>query len=186
MRKIKQQLLYTACIGDLSKLKRAIADGVHLDTMDSSGVTALHKAAIQGRVECLQELIGAGAKIDAVDDGGACALHCAAFYGHNDCLRALIAAGANVNALDADGWSALHDATNQGQIHCALTLLSDPNIDLELKTTSASMDTPAGSSARAIAERNGYAGIVAAIDEALKVRALQAQRHGVRHQRSTL
>ena len=61
-----------------TQLQLLINAGANIDAKDSSGRTALHLAAKEGKVEAVVELIKAGANIDAEDDSRSTALHLAA------------------------------------------------------------------------------------------------------------
>ncbi len=53
---------------DRTYLQLLINAGANIDAKDSSGRTALHLAAKEGKVEAVVELIKAGANIDAEDN----------------------------------------------------------------------------------------------------------------------
>ena len=61
--------------GDLEMVQKVIAEGVDVNgaTM-ATGLTALHKAAIRGRVQVVIELVQAGADIHRETGAGATAL----------------------------------------------------------------------------------------------------------------
>jgi len=69
---------------------------------------ALHYAALNGRLECLEECLGAGSDPNDADAHGRTALHFAASKGRHRLVEALIQAKATVNLLDREGVSALH------------------------------------------------------------------------------
>ena len=147
--------------------------------MKDSDLAAM-RAVINGDLDALNKAILDGADVNAatMEDGGS-ALHVAAGYDRVDFIGPLVSAGANVNAQDEDGWTALHVAAINGQFDCLALLLSQPNTNLEIPSTrefSKPDDPihPPGSTARDVAEKEGYTEIVAAIDEVTQARALLA------------
>ena len=87
-------------LGNGRSVARALAEGVDPNCQDAGGRGALHFAAQEGNLECLQALLQAGAEADLVDDDGRSALHLAAYAGHLEALRALLQAGADVALAD--------------------------------------------------------------------------------------
>lgn len=61
---------------------------------DQNGWTALHAAAMKGRVESVKELVEYGAELEAVDDAGHTPLHCALEAGHTEVALLLVGCGA--------------------------------------------------------------------------------------------
>ena len=89
--------------GDVGRLRAA--NGVDVESQDSDGRTALHRAALLGHTACLGALLAAGASVHARTRHGYTPLHYAAVRGRAACARALIAAGADVNRLDSFGYT---------------------------------------------------------------------------------
>ena len=90
--------LIRACIkGDLVAVKKFLQDGVDVNSMDSSGRTALIEAAWSGNSEIVKLLLNSGADIDASDKSGFTALMRASEEGHTTVVGTLIAKGADVN-----------------------------------------------------------------------------------------
>lgn len=67
-----------------------------LDSQDDSGMTALHWAALQGNLNCVQVLINNGCNVDSLNSGLNTALLMAAAGGYDDIVSLLIDSCANV------------------------------------------------------------------------------------------
>nr|GMD03438.1 ankyrin repeat domain-containing protein 50-like [Ipomoea batatas] len=65
-----EELQRAARSGDVAAVNECLADGDNVNGRDQSGWTALHRAAVKGRMECVQVLVSHGAEIDAVDGSG--------------------------------------------------------------------------------------------------------------------
>ncbi|CAN6461990.1 unnamed protein product [Victoria cruziana] len=93
---------------ELSRIINRAADG---------GITALHMAALNGHVECMQLLLDLGASVSkvTVEDGttidligaGSTPLHYAACGGNAQCCQVLVSRGASLTAENANGWTPL-------------------------------------------------------------------------------
>jgi len=82
-----------------------------LDLQDRrTGLTALMKAAFNGKEQVVQMLADKGADIDMKDKEGHTALMLAAFRGHTEVVRTLLTRGANMNLSDKSGKTALEYA----------------------------------------------------------------------------
>lgn len=57
---------------------------------DSDGMTPLHHAAKEGRVDTIQALCGLGCNVQATDKGGLIPLHWAAMNGHFEAVKCLV------------------------------------------------------------------------------------------------
>lgn len=77
-----------------------------------AGRTALHYAAMHGRVGAVRELVGSGASLEVADGrGGFTALHLAADAGQCEAVAALLELGARLEAVSSKGWTPLVLAT---------------------------------------------------------------------------
>jgi len=98
-----------AYVGDLTKVKAFINDGVDVNT--TKGMlkgTALHSAAAGGRIEVVEFLIRKGSDLDAQNGPGQTPSHMAAGGGHLDVLQLLLKSGADINTKDRNGRTPLH------------------------------------------------------------------------------
>jgi ankyrin repeat protein len=74
--------------GNLEELQKLIAAGI-VNMQDMDGWTALHYAAINGRIECLAELIKAGADINVKNNAGFTPLDKAKYNDNIECIKIL-------------------------------------------------------------------------------------------------
>lgn len=93
-------LALAAAAGDTSEVRALLAKGVDPDGMDRHGLTALHWAAREGRVEAMRTLVAAGAGVDRRDaaaNGWTPLMH-AIHKRQTAAAYLLMQAGADVNA----------------------------------------------------------------------------------------
>ena len=102
--------------GDVQRVKH-LRDPSRLERRNRRGLTALHEAAWEGRVEVLEELIRRGADVNAkwdvvaTGDGGWNALHITAIRGQVEAASVLIQAGTDINHKSLKGETPLDVAT---------------------------------------------------------------------------
>ena len=77
-------------------------------------IGALHNAAFNGTVECLQQLLDANAQVHNTDCDNWTPLHYATRFNHIPAIECLIEAKANVNAKDVMGYTPCHNASRNG------------------------------------------------------------------------
>lgn len=109
---------YTMCAAvsanDPGALKNIILSGtVNIDQLTSSGASALHEAAYDGKIACVHALIQCGADVNIVDSEGWTPLHAAVCGRNRQCAELLIRRGANVRAKTDDGLMPLGIALQQ-------------------------------------------------------------------------
>jgi len=109
---------YTMCAAvsanDPGALKNIILSGtVNIDHLTSSGASALHEAAYDGKVACVHALLQCGADVNIVDSEGWTPLHAAVCGRNRQCAELLIRRGANVRAKTDDGLMPLGIALQQ-------------------------------------------------------------------------
>lgn len=105
------------------------AGNVMLDTLNASGGTAMHEAAFQGKVDCLEVFLRFGVPVDIRDKEGWTPLHAAVCGGDIRAVIFLIRSGASLKAFTKDGLTPLeiaHDAKDKKMVQ-ALSLLSTGN-----------------------------------------------------------
>eukprot|EP00750_Incisomonas_marina_P028455 INCI6725.1.p1 GENE.INCI6725.1~~INCI6725.1.p1 ORF type:complete len:395 (+),score=80.36 INCI6725.1:609-1793(+) len=83
-----------------------------LSSVDSTGCTPLHLAAVQGHAACVYRLVEARADLEArtPPPGSRTALHCAAGWGKLGAVRALVSLKCDLSATDGAGHTALEVA----------------------------------------------------------------------------
>ncbi len=128
--------------GDLDTLRRHLDDGEDPDMLEqppySDRFTALHWAAMQGKVEAASLLIAAQAQIDTPTAKGTTALHLAADQASPEMVQTLINAKADVNAQDLEGETPLHAAARRKDPQAAtaiIAVLLDASADPRITNT---------------------------------------------------
>jgi ankyrin repeat protein len=96
------------------EVKDLLDKGESLDARQN-GQTALHIAAMNGKVDIVTILIARGANVNIQDDQGVTPLMLASKTGKVDAVKALIAQGAKLEAQDKLGENALHIAAANGK-----------------------------------------------------------------------
>ncbi|CAL4926677.1 unnamed protein product [Urochloa decumbens] len=94
-----------------------------------TGVTALHAAALDGKLDTVRYLLDNGADPNKKDEPGEVPLHCAAKYGHDEVTKLLLSRGASVDVAYFHG-TPLHIAAVYGKANVMKILLehrADPN-----------------------------------------------------------
>jgi hypothetical protein len=83
--------------------------GVAVEPADEHGMTALHKAAVEGSTALVQQLLEAGAAVHATAAGAqnCTALHMASHKGYAAVVKLLLDAQAAVDAADSTGCTAV-------------------------------------------------------------------------------
>ena len=110
--------------------------------------TALHWAAANGHIECVELLINQGINIESQTSHGRTPLMLASRNDYPDVVKRLIDAGSDINLRDYENNSALHHAAEDGADDC-LSLLLNLNVDVDLANRYE--DTPL-----ILAARNGH------------------------------
>jgi len=66
----KKELFSASEASDIDKVKELLAAGVGVNAKDKYGLTALHQAAVRGRIEMAKLLIESGADVNVPDSQG--------------------------------------------------------------------------------------------------------------------
>ena len=118
------QKLFDACEGNhVDQVDELLRKPLSPNVVDEFDQSALHHAAVSGRLECAALLLEAGADKDAADAELRTAVHLAARNGHLEVVRLLLQAGASVAQADAVGRTALHSAAVKANLEVAQLLL---------------------------------------------------------------
>jgi len=113
-------------------VKDLLDKGEALDAKQN-GQTALHIAAMGGKVDIVTILIARGANVNIQDEQGITPLMLAAKEGRVETIQALIAQGAKLDAQDKLGENALHIAAAHGKKE-AVTALLDRGANIRATT----------------------------------------------------
>ncbi len=101
-----------------------LLNGVEVNFKDkNSGDTALHTAALFGRVELSKRLLVSGADINARNNSDWTPLKTAIIHQNNDVIKVLLDNGADLTVKDNDGNTLLIDAAMIDDINLVKTLL---------------------------------------------------------------
>jgi cytohesin len=76
-----------AAVGDLTKMRKLVAEGAILEYKASDGMRPIHRACHSGQVEAIKVLVELGADKEAKTFDGGSPLHCAADHGHVEAVR---------------------------------------------------------------------------------------------------
>lgn len=112
---LEQQWSDAASSGNSEKIKHLAAQGVQVDSRDSSGKTALMLTGEAGQVDSAQALLDLGADVNAVDNDGFTASMYAALDGHLDVLKLFASRGADVSIRNNKGLTAQDLAEEMGE-----------------------------------------------------------------------
>ncbi|XP_041367962.1 ankyrin repeat domain-containing protein 53-like [Gigantopelta aegis] len=135
-KKIADDELMAAAIGDVEWLKQSLRDGKHL-IFDKNGLTALHLASIHGRLECLKLCIDK-IKIDInlPSSTGWRAIHLVISNQTGkrslQCLTYLLEKKPDVVVCNEDGITPVHQAASEGHVQC-LKLLIEHGADVHAR-----------------------------------------------------
>ncbi|MEM6344684.1 MAG: ankyrin repeat domain-containing protein [Bacteroidota bacterium] len=124
-------LIAAAREGDISLIKRLVANGADIDAQTNAQGSALNAAARKGHAEVVRLLLALGADPNVQNNSQGSPLNAAARYGHNEIVRILLANGADINAQTNGQGSALNAAVRHGKAETVKILLSsgaNPNV----------------------------------------------------------
>lgn len=108
-------------------LSFSLRRGPGANIQDSTGYSALHHAALNGRTDCVRLLLAHDASPNLPDYRGSSPLHLAAWAGHQDIVKLLLTQStrpANPNLQTIDNETPLHCAAQHGHTGALTTLLA--------------------------------------------------------------
>ncbi|GFO28206.1 ankyrin repeat domain-containing protein 53 [Plakobranchus ocellatus] len=127
-KKIADDEFMAAAIGDVEWLKQSLRDAGPDVNFDKNGLTAIHLAAIHGRLECLKVCIEKfKIDINLPSSTGWRPVHlCISNQTGNrslQCLAYLLEKGADGSISNDDGITPVHQAASEGHVQCLKLLL---------------------------------------------------------------
>ncbi|XP_020893003.1 ankyrin repeat and SAM domain-containing protein 6 isoform X2 [Exaiptasia diaphana] len=125
-----RKLLHAAEQGNVCMASELLDGGVHVDSTDDEGVSALHTAAANGHDNMVRLLLSRGASFDARNSYGWTPLMTAACYGHVKIVVILIQYKADIFAQNDLGATALDSAARSGHLQ-VVGLLIDASSDCQ-------------------------------------------------------
>jgi ankyrin repeat protein len=129
---ISQEMMHAIVQDKPGDVKTLLDQGQALEAKQN-GQTALHIAAMNGKVDILTVLIARGASVNVQDENGITPLMLAARDGRLEAVQALIAQGAKIPVQDKLGENALHIAAAHGKTDVVSALL-DRGADIRATT----------------------------------------------------
>jgi ankyrin repeat protein len=112
--------------------KLLLQQGASVDHTDKFGMTALHRASLDGASELVVSLLEAKPKLELNNNKYGTPLHCGVISGSVDVVLTLIEAGASLDAADRMGNTAVHVAARLGR-HQILRILMRSGADTTLQ-----------------------------------------------------
>ena len=109
--------------GNISDVKKRLDDGVHKDSQNEDGTTALMWASYNGHEAVCELLITRGCNLDMQNKDGRTALMYASDKGHEAVCELLITRGCNVDMQNNNGDTALIWASYNGKIPVVISLI---------------------------------------------------------------
>lgn len=127
-KKIADDEFMAAAIGDVEWLKQSLREAKGQINFDKNGLSALHLAAIHGRLECLKLLIEKYKyNINLPSTTGWRAVHlCISNQTGKralECLKYLLDKKANPSVANNDGITPVHQAASEGHVQCLKLLI---------------------------------------------------------------
>ncbi|XP_031564068.1 ankyrin repeat and SAM domain-containing protein 6-like isoform X2 [Actinia tenebrosa] len=118
-----RKLLHAAEQGNVSAASDLLDQGVHVDSTDEEGVSALHTASANGHDNMVRLLLSRGASFDTRNGYGWTPLMIAACYGHLMIVGILLQHKADICATNDLGATALDCAARSGHVQVVLLLI---------------------------------------------------------------
>ncbi|XP_038073241.1 protein phosphatase 1 regulatory subunit 12A-like isoform X2 [Patiria miniata] len=117
--------------GDTDEVKKMLGKGTDINYANVDGLTALHQAVIDEKLEMVEFLVENGADIEAQDNEGWTPLHAAASCGFMDIAQFLIDNGANVAAVNNEGEIPLDLAEEEEMEEFLQNIIEKLGLDVE-------------------------------------------------------
>jgi len=116
-------------VENIEAMKKALSEGATVDARDANGKTAMHIAAMEGKVGAMDALLEAGADIESRDRGGRTPLMWAVESNNPAAVKHLLDAGADLEARDETGGTPLMWAAGFGNPETLTAILAaDPEL----------------------------------------------------------
>jgi len=109
------RLVTSANSGIIKEVKKALKDGVNVNSVDWDQLTPLIAASQGGHVDVVKHLVNNGAKVDAVDKDGISSLMEASIAGHIKVVQFLVDKDADVNLKAGSDVNAVWLAAGEGK-----------------------------------------------------------------------
>ncbi|XP_063432151.1 ankyrin repeat domain-containing protein 53-like [Mytilus trossulus] len=127
-KKIADDEFMAAAIGDVEWLKQSLREAKGQINFDKNGLSALHLAAIHGRLECLKLLVEKYKyNINLPSTTGWRAVHLSISNQTGkralECLKYLVDKKANPSVVNNDGITPVHQAASEGHVQCLKLLI---------------------------------------------------------------
>lgn len=127
-KKIADDEFMAAAIGDVEWLKQSLRENGSQINFDKNGLTALHLAAIHGRLECLKLCIEKFKySVNLASSTGWRPVHFAVSNQTGkrslQCLSYLLEKGADPSIMNDDGITPVHQAASEGHVQCLKLLI---------------------------------------------------------------
>lgn len=119
---LSQDMVMAIVQGKPAAVKQLLDNGEEVDAKQN-GQTALHFAAMNGKIDIISILIARGAKVDLQDEQGVTPLMLAASNGKLEAVQALLAQGAKLETQNKLGENVLHIAGAHGKKDIVVELL---------------------------------------------------------------
>jgi uncharacterized protein len=124
-------LMARARDGEVSALRRLLANGVSPNALDVGGFTPLMGAVVNDQLPAARTLLDAGADVNARAHGGLTSLMLAVINDRPEAVNLLLERGADINAQTGAGWTAYTFAVWRADAHLQRLLLghgAKPNV----------------------------------------------------------
>ena len=106
-------------------LGQKVDETLLVNMKDVNGNAAIHYAAANNQMDCVDALLSGGAEVDIRNHQQKSPLHIASELGHDYVVDILIDEGAELDAKDEDGRTPLHTACAEGKNLCVDLLLAN-------------------------------------------------------------